>query len=271
MSVLTNYVERLEQSIERNQAILGNDVGEFEDLCDRGVELGDATVLRQAETCFKRALARFKEIEQLKQVLRGPKYRGLVTGVAQRETILLAIRGRYYQAYGRVEQCRRNGPLGESPGPVRRQDRTMPFESPRRVEALHELAINHRRNADGMVMAVSFILIQGDPRTLREIPTDGSGLGERDLIERTAESEVRVALHHPAALSSEVIEKVVAKRFFSVDGYQVRAVIYRLSVPEDLHSPFVSTIHLSLPRVGNREVLTLNPVDVAAGLTVSRA
>ena len=94
MSVLAHYVERLEQSMERNQAILETDIREFEDLCDRGVELGDATVLRHADKSFKRALARFQEIEQLKQVLRGPKYRGLVTGVAQRETILLAIRGR---------------------------------------------------------------------------------------------------------------------------------------------------------------------------------
>jgi hypothetical protein len=271
MSVLANYVERLEQSIERNQAILENDIREFEDLCDRGVELGDATVLRHAEKSFKRALARFKEIEQLKQVLRGPKYRGLVTGVAQRETILLAIRGRYYQAYGRVEQWRRNGPPEESPEPERRQDRTVPFESPRRVEALHELVVHHQQNTDGIGMAVSFVVIQGDPHTLRKIPLDGSGLGQRDLIERTADTEVRVALHHPAALSPEAIEKVVAKRFFSVEGYQVRAVVHRLSVPGDLQSPFVSTIHLNLPRVGNREVLTLSSVEVGAGLTGSLA
>ena len=147
----------------------------------------------------------------------------------------------------------------------------MPFESPDRVDALHELVIHHQRNADGIVMAVSFVVIEGDPRTLREIPMDGSGLGQRDLIERTAESEVRVALHHPAAFSSEVIEKVVVKRFFAMDGYRVRAVIYRLSVPEDLHSPFVATIRLNLPRVGNRKVLTLNPVEVGAGRAGSLA
>jgi hypothetical protein len=271
MSVLTNYVERLEQSIERNQAILENDIHEFEDLCDRGVELGDAAVVRQAETFFKRALARFKEIEQLKQVLRGPKYRGLVSGVAQRETILLAIRGRYYQAYGRIEQWRRNERSEAPREPGSRQERAMPFESPRRVDALHELVINHQRNADGVAMAVSFIVIQGDPQTLREIPVDGSGLGERDLIERTADTEVRVALHHPAALPSEVIEKVVAKRFFSVEGYQVRAVVHRLSAPADLHSPFVSTTRLNLMRVGNREVLTVNPVEVGAPLAGSLA
>ena len=271
MSVLAHYVERLEQSMERNQAILETDIREFEDLCDRGVELGDATVLRHADKSFKRALARFQEIEQLKQVLRGPKYRGLVTGVAQRETILLAIRGRYYQAYGRVEQWRRNDQSEERPEPVRRQDRTTPFESPRRVEALHELVIHHQRNADGIVMAVSFIVIQGDPRTLRKILMGGRGLGQRDLIERTADSEVRVALHHPAAVSSEGIEKVVAKRLFPEEGYQVRAVVYRLSVPGDLHSPFVSTIRLNLPRVGNREVLTVNPVEVGAGLAGSLA
>jgi hypothetical protein len=271
MSVLTNYVERLERSIERNQAILENDIREFEDLCNRGVELGDATVLRQVEKFFKRALARLKEIEQVEQVLRGPKYRGLVSRVPQRETVLLTIRGRYYQAYGRVERWRRNDPSEEPSEPGLRQERTMPFESPRRVDALHELVIANQQSADGVAMAVSFIVIQGDPRTLREIPLDGTGLGERDLIERTADTEVRVALHHPAALSSEVIEKVVVKRFFSVEGYQVRAVVYRLSVPGDLHSPFLSAIRLNLPRVGNREVLTLNPLDVGAGLVGSPA
>ena len=147
----------------------------------------------------------------------------------------------------------------------------MPFESPRRVDALHELVINHQRNADGVAMAVSFIVIYGDPGTLANIPVDGSGLGEHDLIERSGDTEVRVALHHPAAVSSDVIEKVVVKRFFSVEGYQVRAVVYRLSGPGDLHSPFVSTIRLNLPRVGNREVLTLNPVEVGAGLAGSPA
>ncbi|MGD2064729.1 MAG: hypothetical protein PVF51_14270 [Nitrospirota bacterium] len=269
MSVITNYVERLERSIERNQAILENDSHEFEDLCDRGVELGDPTLLRQAETFFKRASARFKEIEQVKQVLRGPKYRGLVSGVAEREAILLAIRGRYYQAYGRVEQWRRNDPPETRPKPEPRQDRTMPFESPRRVDALYELVINGQRGPDVVAMAVSFIVIQGDARTLREIPVDGSGLGERDLIERTSDTEVRVALHHPAALSSDVIEKVVAKRFFSVEGYQVRAGVYRLSAPDDLHSPFVSRIRINLPRVGNRKVLTVNAVDAGAGLAGS--
>lgn len=147
----------------------------------------------------------------------------------------------------------------------------MPFESPRRVEALHALVINSQRSTDGVAMAVSFVVIEGDPRVLGKISIDDNGLGKHDIIERTAEAELRVALHHPAALSSEVIEKVVVKRFFAVDGYRVRAVIYRLSVPEDLHSPFVSTIRLNLPRVGNREVLTLNPVDVGVGLTGSLA
>jgi hypothetical protein len=270
MSVLTNYVERLAQNIEHNQAILENDIHEFEDLCDRGVELGDATALRQAETFFKRALARFQEIESLKQALRGPKYRGLVRGVAQQETILLAIRGRYDQAYRRIEQWRRNDPPETPREPVQRQDRAMPFKSPRRVEALHRLVDDSSRSADGLPTAVSFIVIQGDPRTLRQIPVDGSGLGERDLIERTADTEVRVALHHPAALPSEVIEKMVVKQFFSVEGYQVRAVVYRLSAPGDLHAPFVSTIRVHLPRVGNREVLTVvNPVKVGAGLAGS--
>jgi len=271
MSVLTNYVERLERSVERNQAILENDIRDFEDLCNHGVEQGDATVLRQAEMSFKRALARFREIDLAKLVLCGPKYRGLVSRLPQLEPILLAIRGRYYQAYGRVEQWRRNEWSDTQPKPGPRQERAMPFESPRHVEALHELVIYHQRNADGMVMAVSFIVIEGDPRTLREIPTDGSGLGERDLIERTADSEVRVALHHPAALSSDVIEKVVVKRFCSVEGSQVRAAIYRLSAPEDLHSSFVSTIRLNLPRVGNHEVLTLDPVDIGAGRAGSLA
>ena len=266
MSVLTNYVERLERSIERNQAILDNDIREFEDLCNRGVELGDAAVLRQAEKFYKRAMARFKEIEQVEQVLRGPKYRGLVSRVPQRETILLNIRGRYYQAYGRVERWRRNELSEEQPEPAPRQERTQPFESPRRVDALNELVITGEKSDDGAAMAVSFVVIQGDPRALCKVSVDGTGLGERDLIERTSETEVRVALHHPATLSSEVIEKVVVKRFFSVDGYQVRAVVYRLSAPGDLHSPFLSAIRLNLPRVGDREVLTLNPLDVGAGL-----
>jgi hypothetical protein len=117
MSVLINYVERLERSIERNQAILENDIREFEELCDRGVELGDAAVVRQAEAFFKRAFARFKEIEQAKQVLRGSKYHSLASGVAQGEAtqftieaMLLALRGRYCQAYGRLEQWRRHAP-----------------------------------------------------------------------------------------------------------------------------------------------------------------
>ncbi|MGD2062236.1 MAG: hypothetical protein PVF51_01500 [Nitrospirota bacterium] len=266
MSVLTNYVERLERSIERNQAILQNDIGEFEDLCNRGVELGDAAVLRQAEKFYKRALARFKEIEQVEQVLRGPKYRGLVSRAPQRETILLTVRGRYHQAFARVERWRNNDPQENEGEAQPRPDRAMPFESPRRVEALHNLVIYSDRNADGVPMAVSFIVIQGDAGTVREIPVDGSGIGERDLIERTTETEVRVALHHPAALSSEVIEKVVLRRFFSSHGHQVRAAVYRLSAPSDLHPPFLSAIRLNLPRVGNREVLTLNPLDVGAGL-----
>jgi len=271
MSVVTNYVERLEQSIARNQAILENDIQEFEDLCDRGVELGNAAVLRQAETFFKRALARFKEIEQVKQVLRGPKYRGLVSGVAQREKILLAIRSRYYQAHGRLEQWQRNERSGLPPEPARRQDGAIPFESPRRVDALHDLVLSNQRSADDVAMVVSFIVIQGDPRTLREIPVDGRGLGERDLIERTADTEVRVALHHPAVLPSGVIEKVVVKRFFAREGSQVRAVVYRLSVPSDLHSPFVATIRVNLPRVADRQVLTLNSLDVGAGRVGSLA
>jgi hypothetical protein len=271
MSVLTNYVERLERSVERNQAILANDIREFEDLCNHGVAQGDAAVLRQAEMSFKRALARFREIDQAKLVLCGPKYRGLASRLPELEPILLAIRGRYYQAYGRVEHWRRNDRSETKPKSGPRQDRAMPFESPRRVEALHELVIYHQRNADGTAMAVSFIVIEGDPRTLGEISMDGSGLGERDLIERTADSEVRVALHHAAAVSSEAIEKVVGKRFFPVDGYRIRAAIYRLSAPEDLHSPFVSTIRLNLPRVGNHEVLTLNPVDLGASRADSLA
>jgi hypothetical protein len=271
MSVITNYIERLEQSIERNQAILENDVREFEDLCNRGVELGDATVLRQAETFFKRALARFHEIDQAKLVLCGPKYRGLVGRVPQREATLLTIRGRFYQAYGRVERWRHNDPSEVRPEPGPRRERAMPFKSPHRVDALRDLVINHQRNPDGIAMAVSFIVIYGDPGTLREISVDGSGLGERDLVERTADTEVRVALHHPAALASDVIEKVVAKRFFSVEGYQVRAVVYRLSVPSDLDSPFLSAMHLNLSRVDNREILTLNPVDVGPGLASSLA
>jgi hypothetical protein len=271
MSVLTNYVERLVQSLERNQAILEKGIGEFEDLCHRGVELGNATVLYEAEELFKRALARLAEIDQAKLVLCAPKYRGLVSRLRQRETILLTIRGRYYQAYGRIEQWRRNDSREKQPEPARRQDRAMPFDSAHRVDALHELVINQQRSADGVAMAVSFIVIDGDPRTLREISLDGSGLGPRHLIEQTAATEVRVALHHPAALSSDVIEKIVVKRFLSGGGYRVRAVIYRLSVPEDLHSPFVPTIRLNLPRVGNLEVLTLNPVEVGGGLAGSLA
>jgi hypothetical protein len=266
MSVLTNYVERLERSIERNQAILENDIGEFEDLCNRGVELGDAAVLRQAEKFYKRALARFKEIEQVEQVLRGPKYRGLISRVPQRETLLLTIRGRYHQAYSRVERWRRNDPSQTQDEPEPRQDRGVPFESPHRVDALHDLLNENDRSPDGVPMAISYIVLQGDPRALREIPVDGTGIGERDVIERSADTEVRVALHHPAALSAEVIERVVRKRFFSVEGYRIRAVVYRLSVPGDLHSPFLSAIRLNLPRVGNREVLTLNPLEVGVGL-----
>jgi hypothetical protein len=266
MSVLTNYVERLERSMERNQTILENDISEFEDLCSRGNELGDIAVLRQVELYYKRALARFKEIEQVEQVLRGPKYRGLTSRVPQRETTLFATRARYHQAYGQVERRRCNKPVDTEDEPRPRQDRAMPFESPRRVDALHELVIVNQQNADGVPMAVSFIVIQGDPRTLREIPVDGTGLGERDIIERSGEAELRVALHHPATISSEVIEKVVVKRFFATQEYQVRAVVYRLSAPSDLQCPFILAIRLNLPRVANHEVLTLNPLDVGVGL-----
>jgi len=264
MSVLTNYVERLERSIERNQTILQHEVDEFEGLCNRGIEVGDAAVLRQAELVYKRALARFREIEQVEQVLRGPKYRGLVSRAPSRETLLLTVRGRYHQAFGRVERYRRKDRAGTTDEDVHepRADRPMPFESPRRVEALRRLVVSDEADTEGGTMAVSYIYLQGDPRTLREIQLDGTGLGNRDLIERTADTEVRIALHHPASLSYEVVEKVVRKRFFSVDGHQIRAVVYRLTSASDLEAPFLSAIHLNLPRVGNREVLTLNPLEV---------
>jgi hypothetical protein len=267
MSVLTNYVERLERSIERNQTILQNEVDEFEELCSRGVELGDAAVLRQAEVVYKRALARFREIEQVEQVLRGPKYRGLVTRVPSRETLLLTIRGRYHQAFGKVEGYRRKDRsevTNEDEQEIRR-DRPMPFESPRRVEALRRLVLSDDLDSQGGPMVVSYIFLQGDPRTLRGIQLDGAGLGSRDLIERTSDTEVRIAVHHPASLPHEVVEKVVRKRFFSVDGYQIRAVVYRLTGASDLDAPFLSAIHLNLPRVANREVLTLNPLEVGVG------
>lgn len=266
MSVLTNYVERLERSIERNQTILQNDIEEFEDLCRRGVSLGDSAVLRQTEILYKRALARFREVEQVEQVLRGPKYRGLLTRGPSRETLLLALRARYHQAYGQVERYRRKD-RSETNEDERemRADRPMVFESPRRVEALRRLVLDDEVDSEGGPMAVSYIFLQGDPRTLREIQLDGTGLGPRDLIERTADTEVRIALHHPASLSYEVVEKVVRKRFFSVEGHQIRAVVYRLASVADLDAPFLSAIHLNLPRVGNREVLTLNPLEVGVG------
>lgn len=267
MSVLSNYVERLERSIERNQTILQHEVDEFEDLCNRGVEVGDAAVLRQAELVYKRALARFREIEQVEQVLRGPKYRGLVSRAPTRETLLLTVRGRYHQAFGRVERYRRKerAETKDEDGHESRTDRPMPFESPRRVDALRRLVLSDELDTEGGAMAVSYIYLQGDPRTLREIQLDGTGLGNRDLIERTADTEVRIALRHPASLSYEVVEKVVRKRFFSVDGHQIRAVVYRLNSAADFDAPFLSAIHLNLPRVGNREVLTLNPLEVGVG------
>ena len=118
MSALIPYIEQLEQSIERHQAILETEIGTFEDLCNHGVEQGDATVLHQADNAFKRAVARFQEIAQATLVLSGPKYHGLVRHVPQRETILAAIRARYYQAYGRVEQWRRNDRWKTPPEPA---------------------------------------------------------------------------------------------------------------------------------------------------------
>ena len=263
MSVLTNYVERLERSIERNQTILQNDIQEFEELCNRGVELGDAAILRQAELLYKRALARFRESEQVEQVLRGPKYRGLVSRGPGRETLLLTLRARYHQAYGLIERYRRHDHSeAKEQGNEPRTDRPMPFESPRRVEALRRLVQNDAIDFD---MAVSYIFLQGDPRTLRAIQLDGTGLGSHDLIERTADTEVRIALRHPASLPYEAVEKVVRKRFFSLDGHQIRAVVYRLNSAADFDAPFLSAIHLNLPRVGNREVLTLNPLEVGVG------
>jgi len=121
MSALIPYIEQLEQSIERNQAILEIDIGEFEDLCNRGVELGNATVLHQADQAFKRALARFHEITQAMLALSGPRCHGLVRQVPQRETILAAIRARYYQAHGRVEEWRRKDRWKKPPEPAHRK------------------------------------------------------------------------------------------------------------------------------------------------------
>jgi hypothetical protein len=66
----------------------------------------------------------------------------------------------------------------------------VPFETPRGLDALHGLVINHQRSADGVLMAVSFIMIHEAPYTLREIPVDGRSRKECDLIARTVDTDV---------------------------------------------------------------------------------
>lgn len=261
MSVLTNYVERLERSIDRNQAILSNDLREFEEICQRAVEGWDTTLMHQAEKLYKRALARFREVDQVVQVLQGPRYRGLTHPVAQRESALLTLQVRYHQAFSTVERSRKTTPDQDVEVAT---PRLSLFRAPKKVHALEKM-FDSKEPGDRST-SVSFIVIKGDSKAMREVCVNEDSMREGDVIERFDETEVRIAMRHPAALSHKVIEAAVVKRLLNKEGLQVRAAIYRLVSRDELETPFLSAIHLNLPRVPNRQVLTLNPVGMGNSL-----
>lgn len=259
MSVLTNYVERLEHSIARNLSILTGEVDEFEAVCQHAVERGEATLGRQARQWYQRALARFQEIEKVEQVLRGPRYRRLTESAPHRESTVLSLRARYYQTFLPVERQQRwdGGSTRPAADDRRSNDETRhPFTTPERMAAFQTMADNL---APGEVL--SFALIQADPShldTLRHAP-----FGLRGLVERHGARELRAVIHHPALLPSATIEAIVYDRLLGRSA-QGRAVIYRLGGRDDLATPFLSALRLNLPRVAPGTVLTLNPAMVVA-------
>jgi len=258
MSVLTNYVERLERSIARNLSILNGEVNEFESLCHDAVERSDGRSGRQARQWYQRALARFEEMEKVEQVLRGPRYRRLTEPAPHRESTILALRARYYQVFLPVERQQRwDGATAKAPstGDHTGQDRARrPFSTPERMVALQSMVDNL---APGET--VSFALLQGDPDHLDTLPH--APLGPRGLVERHGAREVRAAIRHPALLAPPSIEAIVYDRLLGRSP-QGRAVIYRLHGRDDLTTPFLSALRLNLPRVAPGTVLTLNPAAV---------
>ncbi len=255
MSVLANYVERLERSIERNRSVLESEAAEFENLCRAAVEGADPALLRQVRQWHRRAMARFQEIERVEQVLRGPRYRRLASAAPQREGAVLALRARYYQAYLPVERLQRWGAAATPPAAERGGQGGAPFRDPQRMEALRAMV-----GRAGAETAVSFILLQGEPLALARLSP--APLGPRAVVERNGPHEVRAALPHPSLLSTEAIEAVVRDRLLTADP-RGRAAVYRLAGPADLATPFLAALALNLPRVAPGGVLTLNPAGAA--------
>jgi len=259
MSVLTNYVERLERSITRNLSILNGEVEEFESVCQHAVERGEATLGRQARQWYQRALARFQEIEKVEQVLHGPRYRRLTEAAPHRESTILALRARYYQTFLPVERQQRWD--GGSARPTSADDRKgnegtkSPFATPERMAGFQAMADNLAPEE-----TLSFALIQADPLhldTLRHAP-----FGPHGLVERHGARELRAVIQHPTLLPPATIEAVVYDRLLGRSS-QARAVIYRLHGSDDLNTPFLSALRLNLPRVAPGTVLTLNPARVS--------
>lgn len=259
MSVLTNYVERLEHSIARNLSILNGEVEEFESVCEHAVERGEATLGRQARQWYQRALARFQEIEKVEQVLRGPRYHRLTEAAPHRESTILALRARYYQTFLPVERQQRwdgsSARLTSADNHKGNEGSKSPFTTPERMAGLQAMADNL---APGD--ALSFALIQADPAHLDTL--GHAPFGSHGLVERHGARELRVALHHPDILPPATIEAIVYDRLLGRSP-QGRAAIYRLHSRDDLNTPFLSALRLNLPRVAPGTVLTLNPATVA--------
>ncbi|HBB40988.1 MAG: hypothetical protein COW73_05885 [Nitrospirae bacterium CG18_big_fil_WC_8_21_14_2_50_70_55] len=259
MSVLTNYVERLEHSIARNLSILTGEVAEFELLCRQVVESGDALAGRQARQGYQRALARFEEMEKVSLVLAGPRYRRLTEPAPHRESSTLALRARYYQAFLPVERRERwdsHAPRLATPGDREPQvEPPLPFATPK-AKAAFQSMVDHL--APGEV--VSFALLQGEPAYLDALPH--APFGPRGVVERHGAREVRAAIHHPLLLTPPTLEAIVYDRLLGRSPVG-RAVIFRLHDRDDLTPPFLSALRLHLARLAPGTVLTVNPATAA--------
>ena len=257
MSVLSNYVERLERSIDRNLTILTGEVEEFESLCRQAVARREPHLGRQARQWYQRALARFQEMEKVEQVLHGPRYRRLTAPAPHRESTILALRARYYQAFLPLERAQRWETRRAPTGPDGGRDRAAPpFSTPEAMAAFQSMVRDL-----GTGDAVSFALLQGEPDHLDTVPS--SPLGGHGVVERHGARELRAAIRHPETLAAATIEAIVYDRLLGRSP-QGRAVLYRLHGPDELATPFLSALRLNLPRVAPGTVLTLNP----AALTV---
>ncbi len=261
MSVLSNYVERLERSIGRNLAILTGEVEEFEAICRQAVERREAHLGRQARQWYQRALARFQEMEKVEQVLHGPRYRRLTEPAPHRESTILALRARYYQAFLPLERAQRweSSPAGRATtGPSAGEERrNEPFSTPEAGAAFASM-VSHLGEGD----ALTFALVQGEPSHLDAIPP--TPFAAHGIVERHGPRELRAALLHPESLAAATIEAIVYDRLLGRSP-QGRAVLYRLHGPEELATPFLSALRLNLPRVAPGTVLTLNPAVLTVG------